>query len=212
MTLGIARRLRDLLEDRLGVRVLLTRDGDRDLGLDERTELANTNGSDLFVSIHANASPRVTARGSEVYFLSYEASDDESRRLAHAENRGVARATAPLNRDLEFILWDMAQTAHLNESASLAETILEELLADTTESRNRGVKQAPFRVLMGATMPAVLVEVGFITNPEEERQLRSADYQEEVAQAIFRGVMRYKERYERKLGDRGATTSRRASQ
>lgn len=208
VTLAIARQLRDLLEDRLGLRVLLTRDADRELELDERTELANTNGSDLFLSIHANASPRGSAKGSEVYFLSYEASDDESRRVAQAENLGVSRVSAPLNRDLEFILWDMAQTAHLNESADLAETILEELLSDTAESRNRGIKQAPFRVLMGATMPAVLVEVGFITNPEEERLLRSREHQGEVAQALFRGVMRYKERYERRVGLREGTSKR----
>lgn len=196
VTLAIARELRELLENRLGVRVIFTRDEDQDLPLDERTSLANNNKSDLFISIHANASPRRNAKGSSVYFLSQQASDEESRRVAAAEN-APARSASASNRDLQFILWDMAQTASLNESSVLAEILLEELLGSSGEENNRGIKQAPFRVLMGATMPAVLVEVGFITNPDEERLLRTNKYQEELAQAIFRGVLRYKERYER---------------
>ena len=113
-----------------------------------------------------------------------------------------------MNRDLEFILWDMAQAASLNESSVLAEILQEELLGAAGEENNRGIKQAPFRVLMGATMPAVLVEVGFITNPDEERLLRTAAYQDELAQAIFRGVLRYKERYERTLGASGSSAAR----
>jgi N-acetylmuramoyl-L-alanine amidase len=197
VTLAIARKLRELLENRLGVRVIFTRDEDRDLPLDERTSVANNNKSDLFISIHVNASPRRNAKGSSVYFLSQQASDEESRRVAAAENAPSARAASATNRDLQFILWDMAQTASLNESSVLAEILLEELLGSSGEENNRGIKQAPFRVLMGATMPSVLVEVGFITNPDEERLLRTSKYQEELAQAIFRGVLRYKERYER---------------
>ena len=97
-------------------------------------------------------------------------------------------------------LEDMAQAAHLNESAVLAEMLQEELLGGSEEEKNRGIKQAPLRVLMGATMPAVLVEVGFITNPEEERLLRSTDFKNQLAQAIFRGVLKYKKRFERMSG------------
>ncbi|MCI0411159.1 MAG: N-acetylmuramoyl-L-alanine amidase, partial [Acidobacteria bacterium] len=103
------------------------------------------------------------------------------------------------DRELDFILWDMAQAAHLNESATLAE-ILQEELNGTGEEKNRGIKQAPFRVLMGATMPAVLIEVGFITNPEEERELGSSTHQNKLAQDIYRGLVRFKERYERRYG------------
>ena len=196
VALAIARRLGQLLESRLGVRVLLTRDGDNYLELDERTTIANNNKSDLFLSIHANASPRPNASGSEVYYLSYEASDDESRRLATAENaNGLSRPRA--SSDLEFILWDMAQASYLNESATLAELLQDELQADRSERRNRGIKQAPFRVLMGATMPSALIEVGFITNPEEERRLGSSDYQDQLANAIYRGVVKYKDRFDR---------------
>ena len=196
VALAIARRLGQLLESRLGVRVLLTRDGDNYLELDERTTIANNNKSDLFLSIHANASPRQNASGSEVYYLSYEASDDESRRLAASENANGSRRPRA-SSDLEFILWDMAQASYLNESATLAELLQDELQAGRSERRNRGIKQAPFRVLMGATMPSALIEVGFITNPEEERRLGSSDYQDQLANAIYRGVVKYKDRFDR---------------
>jgi N-acetylmuramoyl-L-alanine amidase len=200
VTLSIARRLRTLLENRLGVQVVFTRSDDRNIPLDERTEIANNNKSDLFISIHANASPRHNARGSSVYFLSYQASDEESRRVAASENAPFSRRVVPEDRDLEFILWDMAQAAYLTESAIFAEILLEELVGDAGEGNNRGIKQAPFRVLMGATMPAVLVEVAFITNAEEEKLLRSESYLDDLAESIYRGVLRYKERYERRLG------------
>jgi N-acetylmuramoyl-L-alanine amidase len=196
VTLEIVRRLAQLLESRLGVRVLLTRDGDNYLELDERTTIANNNKSDLFLSIHANASPGRNASGSEVYYLSYEASDDDAGRVAASENvSGSARPRA--TSDLDFILWDMAQASHLNESARLAELLQDELQAGRSEDRNRGIKQAPFRVLMGATMPAALIEVGFITNPDEERRLGSSDYQDQLANAIYRAVVKYKDRFDR---------------
>jgi N-acetylmuramoyl-L-alanine amidase len=200
VTLSIARRLRKLLENRLGVQVVFTRNDDRNIPLDERTEIANNNKSDLFISIHANASPRQNARGSSVYFLSYQASDEESRRVAAVENAPFSRSAVSEDRDLQFILWDMAQAAYLTESAIFAEILLEELVGGSGEGNNRGIKQAPFRVLMGATMPAVLVEVAFITNAEEEKLLRSETHQNDLAESIYRGVLRYKERYERRLG------------
>jgi len=209
VALAVARRLHRLLEDRLGVRVLLTRDSDSFLSLDDRTALANNNKSDLFLSIHANASPRQTARGSEVYYLSYQASDEDARRLAATENAGLERTVARGDADLEFILWDMAQAAHLNESATLAELLQGELQANRADNKNRGIKQAPFRVLMGATMPSALIEIGFVTNPEEERRLGSAEYQDQLAQAIFRGVVKYKERYERTLSVGGSPSGQR---
>ena len=200
VTLSIARRLRTHLENRLGIRVVFTRDGDRNLNLDERTAIANNNKSDIFISIHVNASLRANARGSSVYFLSYEASDEESRRVAAAENAPYRPIPNESERDLQFILWDMAQSAYLDESAILAEILQEELLGDAGEENNRGIKQAPFRVLMGAGMPAVLVEVAFITNAEEERLLRTEEFQERLAEAMYRGIVRYKARYERRLG------------
>ena len=160
---------RRILQERIGLRVILTRDGDRDLDLDERAAIANNNKADLFVSIHADASPRRDARGSSVYFLSY-ASTDQTHSVSMAQGRG---ASSPSGSSLDFILWDMAQASHLNQSSTLAEILQEELIRATgAEKINRGIKQNTFRVLKGATMPAVLVEVGFISNPEEEKSPR----------------------------------------
>ena len=191
VTLSISRRLQRLLQERLGLRVVLTRDGDRRLDLDNRAAFANSNKSDLFISVHADASTRSNARGSSVYYLSYPSTEADSRQIATAQQRPAG------SKDLQFILWHMAQSSHLNQSAKLAEILQEELVSATGEKKiNRGIKQNSFRVLMGATMPAVLVEVGFISNTEEEKRLKTIDYQEKLAEAIYRGVLRYKHLYE----------------
>jgi N-acetylmuramoyl-L-alanine amidase len=192
VTLAISRKLKALLVNNLGLQVFLTRDADRDLSLDDRTAFANNYKADLFISIHANASRFHEARGSEVYFLSYEASDDESRRVAQSEGASTPpdATTAPANADLAMILWEMAQAEHLEASSTLASRIQDEL-AEVTGSQGRGIKQAPFRVLVGATMPAVLIEVAFISHPAEEKLLVSDAYQSQVAAALTRGVARY---------------------
>jgi N-acetylmuramoyl-L-alanine amidase len=193
VTLSIARKLRALIQNSLGYQVFLTRDKDDVVALDERTAFANNYKADLFISIHANASRARVAHGSEVYFLSYQASDDDSRRAAQAEGAVMAPTdVAPTGTDLSLILWDMAQAEHLEESSALASRIQEEL-ADVTGSGGRGIKQAPFRVLVGAAMPAVLVEVAFITNADEEKQLVSDAFQGRVAAALLRGVSRYEQ-------------------
>jgi N-acetylmuramoyl-L-alanine amidase len=191
VALSIARKLRAELVNERGLQVFLTRDKDVEVPLDERTAIANNYKADVFVSIHANASRARGAKGSEVYFLSYQASDEETRRMAQQEGMAEPTAHAPAGSDLALILWDMAQAEHLEESSSLASRIQEEL-AVVTGSEGRGVKQAPFRVLVGATMPAVLVEVAFISNPEEEKLLSSDAYQSKVAAALARGLERYR--------------------
>jgi N-acetylmuramoyl-L-alanine amidase len=191
LVLSISRRLREILSERLGLQVILTRDGDAPLELDQRTALANNNKADLFLSIHADASPSRDAAGSSVYFLSYSSSDGEGT-LASARGRPVSA-----DAGLDFILWDMAQASHLSQSSRLAEILQEELLAVTgAEKGNRGIKQNTFRVLKGATMPAVLVEVGFISNPSEEELLKTSGYQDKIAEALYRGVLRFKDVYE----------------
>jgi N-acetylmuramoyl-L-alanine amidase len=193
VTLAIARKVRAGVANTLGVQAFLTRDKDQEVALDERAAFANNYKSDLFISIHANASRAQGARGAEVYFLSYQASDDESRRLAAMEGGEVpAGAPAPPGSDVALILWDMAQAEHLEESSALASRIQEEL-AEVTGSQGRGVKQAPFRVLVGAAMPAVLVEVAFISNSEEEKLLTSEAYQGKVAAAVVRGIARFQQ-------------------
>jgi N-acetylmuramoyl-L-alanine amidase len=197
VTLAIARKLRAALANSLGLQAFLTRDRDEEIALDERAAVANNYKADLFVSIHANASRSMGAKGSEVYFLTYQATDEESRRMAAQEGGIFTPGTpAPASGDLALILWDMAQAEHLEESSALASRIHEEL-AGVTGSQGRGVKQAPFRVLVGAAMPAVLVEAAFISNAEEERLLVSDSYQSKVVAALVRGIARYQQQQRR---------------
>jgi N-acetylmuramoyl-L-alanine amidase len=192
-TLAIARKLSAALGRNLSARVLLTRDSDNIISLDDRTALANHEKADLFLSIHANSSRATGARGSETYYLSLEASDKIAQEVANQENQAGSRASgAAPSRDssLDFILWDLAQSAHLKESSELAEAIQEELNA-LSGTQNRGIKQAPFRVLVGATMPAVLVEAAFISNGDEEKKLGNPAFQQSVAEAIAKAVGRF---------------------
>ncbi|MCU0242396.1 MAG: N-acetylmuramoyl-L-alanine amidase [Vicinamibacteria bacterium] len=207
ITLVLARKLRAALVSGLGLQAFMTRDGDRDLSLDDRTAIANNYKADLFISIHANASRSHGARGSEVYFLAYQASDDESRRIAQLEGGAEMPKMdggAPSSTDLSLVLWDMAQADHLAESSALASRIQEELGA-LTGSEIRGVKQAPFRVLVGAAMPAVLVETAFISNPEEEKQLLLEKHQNDLVAAMVRGIARFDQEHVRRLGPIGAS-------
>jgi len=190
VTLGIARKLRGALVNGLGVQAFLTRDRDVEVPLDERAAFANNYKADLFISIHANASRSHGAKGSEVYFLSYQSTDEESRRVAASEGAVEVSSSVAAGSDLALILWDMAQAEHLEASSALATRIQEEL-AEVTGSQGRGIKQAPFRVLVGAAMPAVLLEVAFISNAEEEKLLVSEAYQNKVVGALVRGVARY---------------------
>jgi N-acetylmuramoyl-L-alanine amidase len=201
VTLQIARRLAAALQRLFPCRVVLTRESDSVISLDDRTAVANHEKADLFLSIHTNSSRAPGARGSESYYLSLEASDKLSQEVASRENQpapsggpGSTPAASPArNPDLDFILWDLAQTAHLKESSELAEATQVELNV-LSGTENRGIKQAPFRVLVGATMPAVLVETAFISNPEEEKKLASPAFQQNVADAVARAVGRFFER------------------
>ncbi len=193
--LAIARRLSAALTRVLSARVLLTRDSDSVISLDDRTALANHEKADLFLSIHANSSRSTGARGSETYYLSLEASDKLAQEVANQENQSppatpAPGAAPPRDASLDFILWDLAQSAHLKESSELAEAIQEELNA-LSGTQNRGIKQAPFRVLVGATMPAVLIETAFISNAEEERKLGNPTFQQNVADGIAKAVGRF---------------------
>ena len=198
LTLAICRRLADSLASKTGARVVLTRDDDTLVSLDQRTAIANQYKADLFLSVHLNAAVVKDAKGSETYFLSLEASDELAKRAAEVENASASAAADP-SSDLKLILWDLAQQAYIGESSRFAQAIQEEMNAATGVG-NRGVKQAPFKVLVGATMPAALVEVGFITNAEEEAKLQSAEFQALMVEAIARAVTRYKTDYETRIG------------
>ncbi len=204
LVLDVALRLRRHLEREAHLRVILTRDSDRDLGLEERTSLANHHKGDLFVSIHANASERTDAHGAETFFLSPAASDDDARRTAAFENDtlGLDNRNRPANDALKMILWDLAQVEFLAQSSELAESIQDEL-NQLLKIENRGIKQAPFRVLTGAAMPAVLVEIGFLSNPSESEMFRDADYKDRIAAAIGRSILRFRRNIERRAGHGG---------
>jgi len=197
ITLAIARKLQAALAGKLGARVVLTREDDSVVSLDQRTALANQYKADLFLSVHLNAAVVKDAKGSETYFLSLEASDELAKKAAESEN---AQSSVPNpNADLNLILWDLAHQAYVDESSRLAQAIQEEMNAATGVA-NRGVKQAPFKVLVGATMPAALVEVGFISNPEEEAKLQSEEFQDLMVATLTRAVERYKTDYETRIG------------
>lgn len=193
IALDIGLKLKAIIERNLAFRVVLTRDKDVNVSLDNRAAVANNNRAELFISIHANGSYRKEARGSETFFLSLNATDEEARRLAYLENNSaqLEEGIEPDNQDeIQMILWDMAQASYLKQSSQLAEQVQKEL-NQLLGTLNRGIKQAPFKVLTGVACPAVLVEVAFISNPEEEKKLGTEKFQNDVALAIYRGLANY---------------------
>jgi N-acetylmuramoyl-L-alanine amidase len=197
ITLAISLKLKAVIERNLSFRVILTREKDTDVALENRAALANNHKADLFISIHANGSSRKKAEGSESFFLSLNATDEEARRLAYLENTQTElqnQIDQGSQEDVKMILWDMAQAAFIKQSSRLAEIIQDEL-NELLGTRNRGIKQAPFKVLTGVASPAVLVEVAFISNPDEEKKLLSEPFQNNVAEAIYRGLAKYLKLY-----------------
>jgi len=201
LTLQLALLLKAELSRDRTLRVVLTRQTDALVDLSPRAELANRLHADLFISLHANAARSLGAAGFETFFLSLSATDDESRKLAALENvaLGVKAAPDPRAGDLELILGDMAQTEHLAESEVFA-AMVQERLAHFMQTENRGVKQAPFRVLMQAAMPAVLVEVGFLSNRQEARSITRPETQQKIVQALAESVFAFRDRQARQLG------------
>lgn len=201
VVLDVTRRAARMIEDGLGIKVVLTRSTDVFVPLRERTNFANKQRADLFVSVHANAHPRSVSEGVETYFLSSEATDNEARQIAAIENN-VVQLENPQSRQktdlLKSILWDMAQSEFQQESSFLAETV-QDSMTQSLRLVNRGVKQAGFYVLGGAAMPAILIEIGFLTNPREERKLASAEHREAIARAIYASLAEYKRRYDQRV-------------
>jgi N-acetylmuramoyl-L-alanine amidase len=191
VTLAVARRLKAALEARLGVRAILTREGDAALGLDERAAVANNNKADLFVSLHANASVRQRAAGAQVFYLSLEEYGDEARRAATAPREALP-VFGGGSRDIEVVAWRYAQARHIERSATFARTV-EAALRGRVNMSERALQQAPLRVLVGANMPAVLIEMGFMTNPQQASQLASDEYQNAIVQAVVDGVIQFRD-------------------
>jgi N-acetylmuramoyl-L-alanine amidase len=190
ITLSVARRLKASLEARLGMRVILTRDRDEAVALDERAAVANNNKADIFLSLHANASVRASATGAEVFYLSLADYGDEAQRVAQGEGEALP-VFGGGTRDIEVILWEMAQARYIEQSALLARLVESGLRARVPMSP-RAIQQAPFRVLVGANMPAVLVEMGFISNPDQEKQLASDAFQSTLVQALVDSVVAFR--------------------
>jgi len=191
VTLAIAVRLGELIRQRLDADVVLTRTDDRTLELSDRTAIANAERADLFVSIHANASPREAASGIETYLLD-DTSDRATLRLAAMENGTPVAKPQKGETDLTYILSDLVQGGKGEESHALARAIQRGLVGHMrrryTDVVDLGVKRGPFYVLVGAHMPCVLVETAFLTNPTEGRRLAEPAFQDEVAEGIYGGI------------------------
>ena len=203
INLEIAMLLQERLLDALSVDIVMTRIEDELVPLERRAEIANAEGADLFISIHCNGWFHPDAGGFETFFLSPARTEDESR-LAREENESTRFENPGLSAeeadDLDFILWDMVQNEFITESSELAELIQQEL-SEVLDIRNRGVKQAGFKVLKGIQMPAVLVEVAFLSNNEEERLLQDTDFQQRIVQGIVEGIRRFQNRYSTARGE-----------
>ena len=191
ITLAVSRRLRTLIESRLGLKVFLTRDDDRTMTLDDRSAFANNHQADVFLSIHANSAVRPTLKGAEVYYLTVERADAEARKKA--EDSGTTLpALGGGTRAIDLILWETAQARYLEQSATLAGYV-EQALRGRVEMSPRAIQQAPFRVLVGANMPAALVEIGYLSNADQEAQLTTAAYQDRIAQALLDALIKFRE-------------------
>ena len=192
VTLALAKKLARELKALLGCEVILTRDRDVYLPLEERTAIANKVGADLFISLHANANKSSNPYGIETYYLNFS-KNDKAAALAARENGTSLQEVS----DLELILFDLMANSKINESSRLAAEIQKGLVAGLGRNykhiKDLGVRQGPFYVLLGATMPSVLIETAFISNPREEKRLKSSKYQDRATQAIARAVRQYAE-------------------
>ena len=191
IALAVAQKTKTLLEE-AGATVVLTREADADVPLAERVRIANEAGADVFLSIHCNSmemrEDRKVTRGVETYFLSPDPTDAEARMLAQLENGGPDAVPLPRSSSaVEGILNDLALGQARNDSAALAAFVQRQMIHGT-RSQSRGVRQAPFLVLSGTKMPSALVEIGFISHPQEGRNLGREKYQAQVAKALADGV------------------------
>ena len=197
VVLGIAKKLKRLIEKRLKVQVFMTRANDTYVSLEKRTQFANEKQAKLFISIHANWNRNGKIKGASTYFLGL-AKSDEAIEIAQRENEVIKYDDGDKNSGLSeenIILATMAQNAYNKESQDFADMI-QESIAKHTGLRNRGVKQAGFYVMVGASMPNVLIETAFMSNKKEESQLKSSSFQQKMAEGIYESVKEFKQKYE----------------
>ena len=192
LVLDVALRLQRLVRSELGAEVVMTRATDVFIPLEERTAIANSQGADLFLSIHANSSRSPRARGIETYFLNF-AQDPHAETVAAREN-AIPEATL---KDLQGLVRAITLNSKIDESrdfaASVHEAMVEQIRPHYAALEDRGVHTAPFYVLIGANMPSVLAEIAFVSHPEEEKRLKQAEFRELIARSLLQGVRRYLE-------------------
>ncbi|MBI4886147.1 MAG: N-acetylmuramoyl-L-alanine amidase, partial [Acidobacteria bacterium] len=192
ITLQVARRLRALVAMRLGIRVLLTRDDDRSMSLDDRAAAANNSKAGLFLSLHLNAAPAAAAAGAEVFHLRLDREGEDARRAA-ATDAAALPVLGGATRTIDVIRWDLAQARHVDHSAALGAILEDALRAAQVAMAPRPRRQAPLRVLTGVNMPAALVEMAYLTNPDQERLARGDEYQNAIAQGLADGILRFRD-------------------
>jgi N-acetylmuramoyl-L-alanine amidase len=197
ITLDIAKRLAVLVKERLGCTIVMTRDKDEFIPLEQRPFIAKSKGADLFVSIHVNANRKRKARGIETYIQSLRASDRDAMATAARENSMSTKRLSELKSELDRIFADLAKDDKLEESLQLAHAVQGSLVDTMAPIKGRivnlGVKRAFFYVLINTEMPSILAEVGFISNPQEEKLLRQDSYRQSIAEALYQGVKKYVE-------------------
>lgn len=191
IVLKLAKQLKPILEREIGCKVLLTRDTDTFISLEERTAIANTKNADLFISLHINAHPSPKVRGVETYYLNLS-TNAEAMRVAAMENETSTHQMS----DLQDILSDIMKNSKINESSRLAQQVHQTMVAGLSENnfgkvQDLGVKQAPFYVLIGAQMPAILIEIAFISNEADAQNLQSAHFLKALAKEISSGIQSY---------------------
>lgn len=190
VVLDVALRLSQLVQTRLGAEVVLTRSDDTFIPLQERTAIANAKKADLFLSIHANSSPASSVAGTETFFLNFTNSTT-ALDVAARENAGAEKSVG----ELKDLIQSITLNDKITESQTFAQTIQSSIFMQAAKAnvaaKNRGVKRAPFVVLIGASMPSVLAEIGFLTNSRDENNLGKPEYRQKIAEALYRGVAQY---------------------
>jgi N-acetylmuramoyl-L-alanine amidase len=190
LVLEVGRKLGKLLETRLGAEVVYTRKDDTFIPLETRTAIANQQRADLFISIHANSSHDSGARGVETYYLNFTSSP-EALEVAARENSVSEKSIY----ELQDLVKKIALKEKIEESREFAGDVQESLhsglAAKSPAIRNRGVKKAPFIVLIGANMPSILAEISFVSNPADEHRLETSEYRQRIAESLYRGIAKY---------------------
>jgi N-acetylmuramoyl-L-alanine amidase len=190
LVLDVAQRLGKLIESRLGAEVVFTRTDDTFIPLERRTEMANEQKADLFLSIHANSSPATSSSGVETYYLNFT-SDESAMEVAARENASSQKTVF----ELKDLLQRIALQEKVEESRQFASLVQKSLYSGSVRlnprTRDRGVRKAPFVVLIGANMPSVLAEIGFISNPRDEALLRKQQTRQRIAESLYKGLERY---------------------